>query len=84
MARHGAGGASGEASPEAADGGGAGADGLPKVSHGASEKQRRDRINSMIDQLRALGACCVRCGARCPALTRASQQSSAGRHAQAA
>jgi len=25
-----------------------------KVSHGASEKQRRDRINSMIDQLRVL------------------------------
>jgi hypothetical protein len=25
-----------------------------KVSHGASEKQRRDRINSMIDQLRLL------------------------------
>jgi len=30
-------------------------DELPlKVSHGASEKQRRDRINSMIDQLRLL------------------------------
>lgn len=29
-------------------------DGPAKVSHGASEKQRRDRINSMIDQLRRL------------------------------
>ena len=35
-------------------------DGLPKVSHGASEKQRRDRINSMIDQLRVIGACLMR------------------------
>lgn len=31
-------------------------DGGPKVSHGALEKQRRDRINSMIDQLRVIGA----------------------------
>ena len=30
------------------------------MSHGASEKQRRDRINSMIDQLRVIGACCAR------------------------
>ncbi|KAK3238051.1 hypothetical protein CYMTET_51909 [Cymbomonas tetramitiformis] len=29
-------------------------DGPTKVSHGASEKQRRDRINAMIDQLRKL------------------------------
>ena len=29
-------------------------DNSQRVSHGASEKQRRDRINSMIDQLRVL------------------------------
>jgi hypothetical protein len=48
------------ASPDSLEelGGGsaAAADGLPKVSHGASEKQRRDRINGMIDQLRVIGA----------------------------
>lgn len=33
-----------------------GEDGGNKVSHGASEKQRRDRINAMIDQLRVIGA----------------------------
>ncbi len=56
-----AGGHSPDASPEPLDGGAYGGDGVPKVSHGASEKQRRDRINSMIDQLRLLGACALSC-----------------------
>jgi hypothetical protein len=51
-----AGGHSPGASPEQDAGACYGGDGVPKVSHGASEKQRRDRINSMIDQLRLLGA----------------------------
>ena len=45
-----------ERSPDGGTGGVHGSDGLPKVSHGASEKQRRDRINGMINELRAIGA----------------------------
>lgn len=41
---------------EDGDEGGWAHDGGTKVSHGALEKQRRDRINSMIDLLRVIGA----------------------------
>ena len=44
-----------------------------KVSHGASEKQRRDRINSMIDQLRVIGARCAACAACTLARMRSSR-----------
>ena len=45
----------------------------PKVSHGASEKQCRDRINAMIDQLRVIGAYLRVLAMHAPILTRGTQ-----------
>ena len=50
--KDGAGGKAGGGAPKGAKGGGG--DGKPFVSHSVAEKQRRDRINTLIDELREI------------------------------